>query len=92
MALAGGIGVTLDEYDGSLPLHAIFFGEDQGRYLVASNNPDEIVARAKGSGIPCRRIGTTHGDAISLPGEKDIPLSRIRDLHEGWLPDYMTSQ
>ena len=34
MALAGGIGVQLFPYEGKLPAHAAWFGEDQGRYVA----------------------------------------------------------
>lgn len=92
MALAGGIGVTLEKYSGPLPLHAVFFGEDQGRYLVSTDNPDEIKALALEAGIPCRKAGTTKGVDIHIDGEAPIQISSLRDLHEGWLPNYMTSQ
>ena len=35
MALAGNIGVALYPYEGKLPGYATWFGEDQGRYVVA---------------------------------------------------------
>ena len=34
MALAGGMGVELFAYEGTLPVHAVWFGEDQGRYVA----------------------------------------------------------
>ena len=36
MALAGGLGVALDAAPEGLPAHAVWFGEDQGRYVVAA--------------------------------------------------------
>ena len=38
MALAGGIGVQLFPYEGKLPAHAAWFGEDQGRYVHGSRS------------------------------------------------------
>ena len=35
MALAGGLGVELDAIPAPLPPHALWFGEDQARYLLA---------------------------------------------------------
>jgi phosphoribosylformylglycinamidine synthase len=90
MALAGSIGVALADYEGPLPLHAMLFGEDQGRYIVATSQASEIVTRAEQAGIPCRPIGETGGDAITIPGEAPVTLGRLLDLHEGWLPHYMT--
>ena len=37
MALAGGRGVELFPYEGKLPAHAIWFGEDQGRYVLSAD-------------------------------------------------------
>ncbi|MHA1165152.1 MAG: phosphoribosylformylglycinamidine synthase subunit PurL [Alphaproteobacteria bacterium] len=92
MALAGGVGAVLTKYDGPLPLHAVAFGEDQGRYIVASSQSGKIIARAEAAGIPVRIIGETGGDAITIAGEQLVSLQRVRDLHEGWLPHYMTSR
>src|SRR5206468_329153 len=48
MAMAGGMGATVETPPSSMPLHAWLFGEDQGRYLVAcaAGNADAIVAEA----------------------------------------------
>ncbi len=92
MALAGGIGVELAPYEGVLPPHAVLFGEDQARYLIATDRPEDIAERAQQAGIPCREIATVGGETISLPDEDSVALTRLRNLHEGWLPSYMTSQ
>ena len=90
MALAGDIGVTLAPNDSPLPAHAIAFGEDQGRYVVAAgDHAGDIQARAQRAGIPVRVIGTTGGKDIVIPDEPALPLARLRQLHEGWLPHYM---
>jgi phosphoribosylformylglycinamidine synthase len=39
--------------------------------------------------VPIRRIGMTHGTALTLPGEREILLNALRERHEGWLPAYM---
>ncbi|MGI9388225.1 MAG: phosphoribosylformylglycinamidine synthase subunit PurL, partial [Methyloligellaceae bacterium] len=92
MALAGGIGVRLAPYEGDLPVHAVLFGEDQARYLVATARPDAIAERAKQAKIRCREIGIVRGETIGLPDEDPIPLAGLRVLHEDWLPRYMTTQ
>jgi phosphoribosylformylglycinamidine synthase II len=90
MALAGGVGVELAPSDGPLPGHAIAFGEDQSRYVVAvSGGAEEIENRARDADIPVRVIGKSGGNALCLPGEAAVPLSRLRDLHEVWLPRHM---
>jgi phosphoribosylformylglycinamidine synthase II len=91
MALAGGHGVALDATPEGRPAHAVWFGEDQGRYLVAAT-PDEaarILQEAAKAGIPARRVGMAAGDALKLPGEAPLLLSSLRAAHERWLPAFM---
>ncbi len=90
MALAGNIGIELAPYQGNLPLHAVLFGEDQGRYIVAvDGDGQDILTRASESGLPARLLGRTGGDAITMGDESVFPLARLRELHEGWLPEHM---
>ena len=53
MALAGGRGVALDAAPEGRPAHAVWFGEDQGRYLVAaaSDEAARILQEAAKAGI-----------------------------------------
>jgi phosphoribosylformylglycinamidine synthase len=90
MALAGGVGFRLAAYDGPLPLHALYFGEEQGRYILAlePEQRDAIAARAGKAGLPFRIIGESGGEAIDLPGEAPVALARLRDSHEAWFPAY----
>jgi phosphoribosylformylglycinamidine synthase len=96
MALAGGIesagmGVELFPYEGKLPAHAIWFGEDQGRYVLAVEPriAEEVVERARLLALPARIVGRTGGDAILLKGEPALSLADLRRIHERWLPQYM---
>ena len=91
MALAGGLGAELFPYEGKLPSHAIWFGEDHGRYVVAvsPNKAEEVVERARLLALPARIIGKVSGDRISLKGEAFLPIDELRETHEEWLPDYM---
>ena len=71
MALAGGIGVELFPYEGKLPAHAIWFGEDQGRYVLAAEPSlaEEIAERARLLALPARIVGRTGGEGLVLQGE-----------------------
>jgi phosphoribosylformylglycinamidine synthase len=92
MALAGGIGATLLPCEGDTPLHALMFGEDQGRYLLAARGAaivQSIIDRAQTAGVPARIIGQSGGQSLVLPDGTEIALDRLADLHEGWLPHYM---
>ena len=69
MALAGGansgsreacgVGVELYPYEGKLPPHAIWFGEDQGRYVVEVTpaKAEEVLERARLLELPSRIVG-----------------------------------
>ncbi len=91
MALAGNIGVELFPYEGRLPAHAIWFGEDQGRYLleVSPDTAETIAHRARMLALPARIVGRVGGDTLRLPGEYDLALADLRAAHEGWLPALM---
>jgi len=92
MALASGVGVALRQ-DDEMPLE-ILFGEQQGRFLVASTpNPQDqgrIFEEAKCQGdIRAVRIAEFTNHGIRLDATSDLPLSHLREAHEGWLPRYM---
>jgi phosphoribosylformylglycinamidine synthase len=91
MALAGAMGVELFAYEGKLPAHAMWFGEDQGRYVVSVDamQAEEVVERARLLALSARIVGRTGGDAIALKGEPALSLSDLRKAHEAWLPGYM---
>lgn len=93
MAMAGGIGAQLDVLPAG-PSHAALFGEDQGRYLltVAAAQAEVIVAEAKAAGVPASAIGRTGGVELVLPSEPPLAVARLREAHEGWLPDYMAGK
>jgi phosphoribosylformylglycinamidine synthase len=91
MALAGGIGMALEAISGPLPAHAIWFGEDQARYVIAAA-PDQVDAVHKAAAIakvPVRLLGRTGGDAIVIAGEAALPLAALKAAHESWLPRFM---
>jgi phosphoribosylformylglycinamidine synthase II len=92
MAMAGGLGATLDAVEGGTPAHAFWFGEDQARYVleVEPEDGDRILRDAETEGVPARRIGVTGGDSLVLPDGAALAITAIRRVHEAWLPAYMT--
>ena len=91
MALAGGIGAALDTPPQGLPAHAVWFGEDQGRYVIAAAPTDvaHILQQAEKAAVPARVLGKAKGHALKLPGEAPLSLDALKSRHEGWLPDFM---
>jgi len=90
MAMAGGVGMTLDLGD-QAPSPAVLFGEDQARYLVATAQPENLLRAAQAAGIAARVVGKAGGEALVASGLFSIPLDRLRAAHEGWLPAFMGS-
>ena len=91
---ASGVGVELYPYEGKLPAHAVWFGEDQGRYVVEVTpaKAEEVLERARLLDLPARIVGKTGGEAISLKGETALPLAELRAKHEGWMRELMKGE
>ena len=91
MAMAGNVGADIVTDGTDLPVHALLFGEDQGRYVIAAApaDVDAILARARADGVGARRTGRTGGIGLTVNGADPISLEDLRRVHEGWLPDYM---
>ncbi len=87
MAMAGDIGVDVTLPQVANPA-AIFFGEDQGRYLVTAKDPAALVEKAKNAGIFVAQIGTTGGDAVSGPGFS-VALADLREASDSFFRDWM---
>jgi len=93
MAIASGIGASLEPVPAGLPAHAYWFGEDQARYVVtaASENLPKIGTLAAQAGVKLRQLGRTSGSQLTLPGETPILVSTLQARHESWLPEFMGS-
>src|SRR5207244_5379526 len=92
MAMAGGRGAALDPLPPTVAAHAWLFGEDQARYLVATAEPELVLAAAKNARICAQRIGTVGGDALTLPGGDAISVAQLKAANEAWLPGYMAQR
>ena len=86
MALAGGVGVEILP-DEDLGAAAWFFGEDQGRYLLAcpATQVDKLLARAVEAGVRLRVVGSAGGTEVRL-GSGAVELSRLLAIHDSGLP------
>jgi phosphoribosylformylglycinamidine synthase len=91
MCLAGGTGVTMKLPANAGAPHGFLYGEDQGRYLVATDDGGALLASAAAAGVPAVMLGYAGGDALVVEGLLSLPLSELRAVHEAWLPDYMNS-
>jgi phosphoribosylformylglycinamidine synthase II len=89
MAMSTGIGAEITVDTQGVPVHGWLYGEDQGRYVVATSNPDAVMAMAMAAGVRAQILGRTGGDAIALSSGESMPLASLKSTNEGWLPAYM---
>ena len=88
MTIASGMGAVL-EAPSNLPSHAFWFGEDQARYVVTTQNTDAVVQRAEAAAVPLRRLGATGGRTLAIGGERPLPVADLKRRFEAWLPSYV---
>ncbi len=88
MALASDVGVELSPTS-QTHAHAFLFGEDQGRYLIATEDASAIVAAGHLAGLNIALAGQAGGTDFACHELFRIPLAQLRAAHEGWMPAFM---
>ncbi|GGD18308.1 phosphoribosylformylglycinamidine synthase subunit PurL [Aureimonas glaciei] len=90
MCIASGKGVMVDAGTGAA--HALLFGEDQARYVVAlaAGDADRLAAEAAHLGVALRRLGTVGGDRLDIRNRLSVPVMDLTVAHESWFPAYMS--
>jgi phosphoribosylformylglycinamidine synthase len=89
MAMADGTGATLAAPPAGIAPHGWWFGEDQGRYVLAVNDGAALVAAAAAAGVPAAIIGRSGGGDLVLAGGSSISVASLRAAHEATLPALM---
>jgi phosphoribosylformylglycinamidine synthase len=89
MASLKGARISLNDCRG-LP-HALLFGEDQARYVVAipADLANFICASAESAGVPFRTLGTVGGEALVIDDLISLPVTQLVNAHESWFPSFM---
>jgi phosphoribosylformylglycinamidine synthase subunit PurL len=93
MALASGIGLEVS--CDFVSFTDLLFGEDQGRYLVETDNFELLVSRASAAGLSAECFGKIGGDAIAEEERVDgisrlnLPLSALREASDSFFRDWM---
>ena len=88
MCAAGGVGAAIGPPPGAR-LDAWAFGEDQGRYLVATNDAAGLLNASAAVDAPAMRIGESGGDALTIAGVFATSVHDIRAVRAAWMPDFM---
>jgi phosphoribosylformylglycinamidine synthase subunit PurL len=89
MAMAGLTGVRLSTGPREIPSHAYWFGEDQGRYVLAVPDSGTLIRAAEAAGLQAVRIGTSGGQDLTLPDGGTISVRALRAAHERFFPSWM---
>jgi len=94
MALAGNVGLEMTVVEEIPNPGAILFGEDQGRYVVTTRDPDAVRAAANAAQLFTVPIGTTGGDSLVFDllgrgGRQAVTLAALRAAHESFFPRLM---
>ncbi len=94
MAIASGIGAALTEAPADIPAHAYWFGEDQARYVVTvpACKAEAVLERARAKSVAAIAIGKTGDDTLALPSEQLLPVTKLSERFESWLPRYMAGE
>ncbi len=92
MAINSGIGAEIAPPPGADPA-AAFFGEDQGRYLlaVAPDLAAGVMRQIGAAGLRVARIGRSGGSELKLGRARAIPVATLQAAHEAWFPRFMGS-
>jgi len=89
MAMASGVGARLSAHPREIPGHAYWFGEDQGRYVVAVPDAASFIRASEAAGVPAVRIGVSGGGDLTLPDGGTISIETLRADHAGFFPAWM---
>lgn len=89
MAMASGLGASLEVPSGVVDQAGWLFGEDQGRYVVTTGDPDAVRAAAAAANVPTQWIGRVGGDSLTGLDTEAIPVASLKSAHDSWLPTLM---
>lgn len=92
-AMRFGVGARLDLTDmcaaSEVSPFAALYAETSARCLVAvsAEDVDSLSELAAEHDVPCVRIGTTGGDAVSVEGQFSLPVAELAEAHRKTLPE-----
>ncbi len=90
MIMAGGHGCELEPPQSGMRPEAFWFGEDQGRYLLAvPGDGQELLSMARARGIALRVLGRIGGDGLTLPSGATISTPRLVAVNDAFFPAWM---
>ncbi len=97
----GGIGIALAELcimskvgceiisPKSLNINEWLFGEDQARYIIITNNSEDIINKAKSINLEVSIIGKIKGNSYCVNNNK-ISIEKITNIRNNWFHNYFS--
>jgi phosphoribosylformylglycinamidine synthase len=82
MAIASGIGATIDE-----ETIESLFSEAPSRVVIGTDRPEELIARCAAANLPARAIGRSCGDRLVVEAILDVGVGDLRDQRARRIPD-----
>jgi phosphoribosylformylglycinamidine synthase len=90
MAMAGPVGAIVTEAPEQVAAHAYWFGEDQARYVVATQNPAALLRGLAAAAIPARVVGRAEKAGLTLPDGVTISAEALHAAHDRFFPAWMS--
>ena len=89
MAMRSRLVAAIDLSDDALS-HSWAFGEDQGRYVVTTNDAVGLAAAASNAGVEITKIGVvTDRQELKFGATDTISLAALAETYESRLPALM---
>lgn len=92
MSMSSGIGATLNPAPEGLNALSWLFGEDQARYVIATDSASAVLTKCHEAGVSAQIIGKTGGLSLTLGHGSPISVGALATSNETALPDYMSGQ
>lgn len=83
MAIASGLGMRVSGTETGW-----WFGEDQARYLIATDDAEAVIEAAKAAGVTAVGVGSVEGDDLALGGTS-VSIEDLTTAFESGLPSLM---
>ena len=73
----------------NLNVNEWLFGEDQARYIIITNNSEDIMNRARSINLEASIIGKIKGNSYSVNNNK-ISIEKITNIRNNWFHNYFS--
>ena len=89
MAMAGDAGARLLPGPAEVAAHAFWFGEDQGRYVLAVPDAAAVLQAAAFAGVPAMRLGESVPGDLTLPDGSTMSVAALRIANQRFFRAWM---